>query len=287
MKDNRYVEGGLALVSKLEATDNVKATIAQAVAAIGGFAKTIQPGEHVLVAPNVNTADPPPASSDPRFVRAVVELLYEQGAGQVILGASSTFSQSTRQNLAKTGILQAAEDAGAKVIVFEEDGWTRTATGGQHLKRVSLARAAVEARKIVYVCCLKTHFLADFTMSLKLPMGFVRRRDRLVMHLRGLKEKLIDLNLAVQPDLILLDGRRCFISDGPSDGEVREPRLVLASGDQIAIDVEGVKIIQSYAGNSLQGDPWQLPMIRRAVELGLGAGNETKYRVLTGELSSR
>jgi uncharacterized protein (DUF362 family) len=281
MKANRFVENGVALVGRVEAEGDIKDSVACAVAAIGGFGKLVKPGDEILVTPNVNTADPPPGSSDPLIVRAVIDLLYQHGAGKVILGASSTFSQSTRQNLVKTGMLQMAEEAGAEVAVFEEDPWVRTRTGGRHLRRVSLARAAVEAEKIVYVCCLKTHFLADFTMSLKLAMGFVRRRDRLLMHARGLKEKLVDLNLAVQPDLIVMDGRRCFISGGPGTGELREPNLVLASGDQIAIDVEGIRIIQSYPGNSLEGDPWQLPMIRLAVELGLGATGDAGLQVIS------
>jgi len=32
----------------------------------------------------------------------------------------------------------------------------------------------------------------------------------------------------------------------PAKGELREPSLILASGNQVAIDVEGVKILQSY-----------------------------------------
>lgn len=282
MKQNRFVRDGLVLVGKLQAEGQAKRTVARAVAAIGGFQRLVEPGDRILVTPNANTADPPPGSSDPDVVGATIELLYEHGAGQVMLGASSTFSQSTRKNLVKTGILRVAEEAGARVIVFEEDAWISTRTGGRYLKRVSLARAAVEAEKIVYVCCLKTHFLTDFSMSLKLAMSFVRPRNRLLMHTAGLREKLVDLNLSVQPDLIIIDGRLCFISGGPATGELRKPNLILASGDQIASDVEGIKTIQSFPGNSLEGNPWEMMMIRRAVQLGLGARNEDDYLVLTG-----
>jgi uncharacterized protein (DUF362 family) len=116
-------------------------------------------------------------------------------------------------------------------------------------------------------------------------MGFVRPRDRIGMHVWRLKEKLVDLNLAIAPDLIIMDGRRCFISGGPSTGELREPNLILASGDRIAIDVEALKVIQSYPENDLKADPWKLPMIRRAADLGLGAASETDYRVVTSKES--
>ncbi len=282
MKHNPFMDNGKALVSKIHCEGELKLEIRRAVAAIGGFERLVAPGDQILVKPNANTADPPPASSDPLFVQAVIELLYEYGAGQVVLGESSKIGDATRENLRQAGMFQAAEEAGAQVVVFDEDGWARVRVGGRDLRRVTLARAALEAEKIVYVCCLKTHHLADFTASLKLAMGFVRPRDRIAMHLWRLKEKLADLNLAITPDLAIMDVRRCFISGGPITGELREPNLILASGDRIALDVEGLKVMQGYPGHSLGGDPWALPMIRRAVELGLGAAGEADYRVVAG-----
>jgi uncharacterized protein (DUF362 family) len=283
MKENVFTNEGKALVSKLHCDGDLRRNIAQAVAAIGGFERLVEPGDAILVKANFNTADPPPASSDPQFVKAVIELLYEHGAGRVALGESSMISLSTREVLHQTGMLQAAEEAGAEVVVFDEGKWVTVPTGGRYLKRVALAQAALEAEKIVYVCCLKTHRFADFTMSLKLAMGFVRRRDRVPMHLWRLSEKLAELNLAIAPDLVIMDGRRCFISDGPSSGELREPNLILASGDRIAIDVEGLKVIQSYPGHSLKKGPWELTMIRHAAELGLGATSEAEYQLIQAQ----
>jgi len=281
MKKNIFANAGKALVSVIQCNEDLKQDIDQALNLIGGLQRLVKPGDTILVKPNFNTADPPPASSDPAFVKAVIELLYQNGAGKVILGESSMLRLSTRDTLRQVGMLQAAAEAGAEVVCFDEGEWVPVETGSQYLNRVELARAGVEADKIVYVCCLKTHRYADFTLSLKLAMGFVKPRDRVKMHVWRLREKLADLNLAIAPDLILMDGRRCFISGGPATGELREPNLVLASGDQVAIDVEALKVIQSYAGHGLKKDPWELTMIRRAVALGLGAASEAAYQVVT------
>ena len=280
MKENIFTNEGKSLVSKVRCDGDLKQNIGQAVAAIGGFERLVEPGDTILVKANFNTADPPPASSDPQFVKAVIELLYQHGAGKVVVGESSMISLSTRETLRKAGMLQAAEEAGAEVVIFDEGEWVPVTTDGRYLKRVALAKAGLEAKKIVYVCCLKTHRYAEFTLSLKLAMGFVRRWDRVWMHLWRLSEKLAELNLAIAPDLIIVDGRRCFIAGGPSGGELREPNLILASGDRIAMDVEALKVIQSYPGHGLKKSPWELTMIRRAVELGLGATSEAEYRVI-------
>ncbi len=77
-----------------------------------------------------------------------------------------------------------------------------------------------------------------------------------------------------------MDGRKCFISGGPASGELRNPGLVLASGDRIAMDIEALKTVAAFDGSSLKNDPWSYTQIRRAVELGLGVKNEQEYEVV-------
>jgi uncharacterized protein (DUF362 family) len=279
-KENPYKKDGKALVSKVGNVKNLKEGILKAVDLIGGFKKVVSKGDEIWLKPNFNTADPPPASSDPEFVKAVIELLFEHGAGKVILGESSMLSLSARKVLAETGMIAKAEEAGAELIFFDEGRWVKVSTGGKYLKEVSLPENALKAEKLVYVCCMKTHRWAKFTLSLKLAVGFMKPSERMMLHARHLEEKIADLNLVVNPNLIIMDGRKCFISGGPANGELREPNVVLASGDRIAIDVEALKIIQSYEGASLNQNPWSYAQIRRAVELGIGVKDEREYDVI-------
>lgn len=153
---------------------------------------------------------------------------------------------------------------------FDEGRWVKVATGGKYLKIVSLPENALKAKKVVYVCCMKTHRWAKFTLSLKLAVGFMKPSERIALHMRKLEEKIADLNLVVHPNLIIRDERKCFISGGPATGELRTPNVVLASGDRIAIDVEALKIIESFEETSLKANPWNYAQIHHAVELGLG-----------------
>jgi len=84
------------------------------------------------------------------------------------------------------------------------------------------------------------------------------------------QEKIAELNTVIDADLIIMDARKCFISRGPMDGEVREPNIILASESRTAIDIEGIKIIKNYEGNSLSGiEPLYLTQIKRALEIGI------------------
>jgi uncharacterized protein (DUF362 family) len=278
---NPFQEDGRVLISKVSSTGNLKENILESVNLIGGFSKIIEKGDEILLKPNYNSADASPASSDPEFVKTVIELLYENGASKIVLGESSMQLLTTRKVMQKTGTLAKAEEAGAELLFFDEGKYVKVNVGGKYLKGVSLPEAALNAKKLVYVCCMKTHFRARFSMSLKLTFGFVKRSERLAFHVRNLQEKIGDLNLVVHPNLIIMDGRKCFITGGPFHGDVRTPNAVMASGDRIANDVEGIKMIESFEGASLKDDPWKYPQIRHAIELGLGVKSEQEYRVIS------
>jgi uncharacterized protein (DUF362 family) len=277
---NPFVESGKALVSKVSVTWNAKDCILKAVDLIGGFGKAIEKGDEVWLKPNFNTGDPPPGSSDPDFVKAIIELLYDHGAARVIVGESSMIRLATRKVFEETGMLHKAEEAGAEVVFFDEGKWVNVSTGGKYLRKVGLPEGALKAKKLVYACAMKTHRWAKFTLSLKIAVGFMKPSERMQLHMRHIEEKIADLNLVVRPDLVVMDGRTCFINGGPACGELRNPNIVMASGDRTAIDVEAIKTIRSFEGTSLTEDPWEYTQIRRAVELGLGVGNRIDYTLV-------
>jgi uncharacterized protein (DUF362 family) len=278
---NPFTRDGKVLLSKVATTGDLRKDILKAANAIGGFSKVIDKGDRVLLKPNYNTADRPPASSDPEFLKAIVELLFEHGAGKVIMGESSWQGLSTRKALEQAGTPAVLKDTGAEIEFFDEEKYVKVNVGGKYLKHVSLAEEAMHADKIVYSCCMKTHFRADFSLSLKLAFGFTKKSERMEFHLRHLKEKLVDLNLVVHPNLIIMDGRKCFITGGPFSGEVRNANVILASGDRVAMDVESVKVIESFEGSKLKDNPWSYTQIRRATALGLGVKSEDEYTVVT------
>lgn len=155
---NAFMRDGKVLLSKIATTEDLKSDVLKAVDLIGGFSMIINKGDQILLKPNYNSTDPPPASSDPGFLKAIIKLLYEHGAGKVILGESSWQGLSTRKALQETGTLDALKDTGAEIAFFDEEKHVRVNVGGEYLKHVSLAGRAMQVDKIVYSCCMKTHF---------------------------------------------------------------------------------------------------------------------------------
>ncbi len=266
----------MAKVAKVKVENNLKEAILKAVDELGGFEKFIKVGDVVLLKPNFNTADPFPASTDFEFLKAVVELIYEKNPKLVMIGESSTMSLNTRKIMEKLKIFELEKlEPAPRIYVFEEWRWIKKEIPhAKYLKSVSVTEILERADKIILLPCLKTHKYAQFTGALKLAVGFMKPTERLRLHLSHLQEKIAELNTLFKPDLIIMDARKCFINKGPSEGTVREPSLILASTDRVAIDIEGIKIIQDFPGNSLKNlNPLNLPQIKRAIELGLGEIN--------------
>ncbi|MCL5093833.1 MAG: DUF362 domain-containing protein [Patescibacteria group bacterium] len=272
-------------VVKVKANYELKGSIMKVVEPLGGFKAFVKKGETVLLKPNFNTADPFPASTDLGFLKTIVGLCYDQGAKLVMVGDSSTMSLNTRKVMEEKNIFSLEKlDRPARVYVFDERDWvTKKISDGKYLKKACITEYLDKADKLILLPCLKTHFKAEFTASLKLSIGFLKPRERIGLHIRKIEEKIAELNTLIYPDLIIMDARKCFITGGPEHGELREPKTILASTDRVAIDIEGIKIIQSFEGNNIKGkDPWKFPQIKRAVDLEIGAKNEDDYQIIEG-----
>ncbi len=248
--------------------------IKQAVDLVGGIKKFIKKGDKVLVKPNYNSDDPPPASSDPKFVKTCVDMILDAGASEVAIGESSgPYWKPTMKVLKKMGLLDVAEETGVEVLDFDNlpRKYMKMPSKARHLKGLHMPEALERYNKLVYICCMKTHRNARFTMALKLAMGFPKTYERVKMHINNLEPKIAELNLLVKPDLIIMDGRKAFVTGGPDTGREEEPGVVLASTDRVAIDIEALKLLKQYDSNNRLDMPVEeLPLIAESIRLGTG-----------------
>jgi uncharacterized protein (DUF362 family) len=283
-RSNIWQQDGVPLVSKVKDSGDVKASVSRSLDLIGGIGRLGGKGDTVMVKPNFNSPDPPPGSTDLDFLRVALELLLQTGAKVVVGESSGGMWRPTRKTLEKLGVPELLAGMGVELLAFDEHprDWIEIDISGDHLKTVTMPRSAYEATKIVYLPCLKTHSLGRFTMSLKLGMGLVHPGQRRAIHMGNLEQKAAEINLAWQPDLIIMDGRKAFVSGGPDKGDLVQPGIIMASGDMVAIDIEGLKVLLSYqAKNRLPENPWDSPQIVTALRHHLGC-KEGEYKVLSG-----
>jgi uncharacterized protein (DUF362 family) len=281
-KRSAWLEDGQPLVAKVLVSDGLRAAVERCLELLGGLDRAIRSGERVLVKPNFNSPDPYPGSTDLGFLRAVLELLRDAGAEIVVGESAGGLWRPTLNTVNKLGALQLLKEMGVEFIAFDAGmtEWLEVPVEGEFLLRVVVPKVMYEADRLVYLPCMKTHKFARFSLSLKFPMGFVHPGERLAYHMGNLEQKVAEINLVRQPDLVIMDGRKAFVTGGPEKGELVEPGIVLASGDMVAIDLEALKVLQSYeADNQLGSDPYALPQIATALKHGLSAADGS-YRLV-------
>lgn len=276
-KPNRWLKNGKPAVSRVTAGSNMRQSLHQALFALGPLTGVISRGDKVLIKPNFNSDDPPPATTDLTFLKAVIEILLDSGAKVTVGESSGGIWRPAVKVFQNLKVYELARGLGVDLISFEEKPtqWVRIPINGDYLHSVTVPRLAYEADRLIYLPCLKTHFLARYSGSLKLAFGFVHPGERRAFHIKYREEKLAEISLCWQPDLIIMDGRKAFVTGGPQRGKIVEPKVILASGDLVAIDIEAVKILLSYkARNKLLNNPWELPQIKTALKHKLGSGKD-------------
>ena len=278
-RSNAYTRDGKSLVSFVVNGTEIKNDILKAIDLLGGFAKSLKPQDRILLKPNFNSDDPPPGSTALDFLIAVIGLLREHGYSKISVGESSgrPWVPSTKV-FEKAGLSAAMADMKIPLLDFDQSKYIDVPIHGDYLDVIAYPKDLERFDKIIYLPTMKTHYLAGFSMSLKLTVGMTHLFDRFLLHGDNnmfVSQKASEMNLPIKPDLIVMDGRISFISGGPAIGLAVHPGVILASGDPVALDVQGIRLLQNYAAvNHLTCDAWDLPQIKTAVKHGLGIQND-------------
>ena len=274
-RPNPYTREGKALVSFVITGEDVKSDIRKAVDLLGGFDKSLKPQDRILLKPNFNSDDPPPGSTAMDFLIAVIDLLREHGCTRISVGESAGRAWvPTEKVFQKTGLTSKMAEMNIPLLDFDRSQCLDVPIGGEYLDLIAYPKELENFDKIIYLPIMKTHYLAGFTMSLKLTVGLVHLADRTILHGDNnlfVSQRAAEMNIPIKPDLVIMDGRISFVSGGPAIGLAVHPGVILTSGDPIAMDVQGVRLLQNYAAvNHLVGSAWDLPQIKTAVKHGLG-----------------
>ena len=244
-------------------------------------------GKRVVLKPNFNTEDPPPASTHNDTLRQLILEIQNRGASSITLAERSNhvFDEVIRQK----GIDVMAGELGFAIKNLDTDEYSIFSRDDLHWSNgFRLPRTIGEAEYIVSTCCLKTHFVGVITMSLKLSVGILPYLHMNELHRSArLNSMVAEINLAYQPQLIVMDGIKTFISGGPSSGTLADGNVMLAGTDRIAIDAVGTAILKDLGSTVVGGKIFNIEQIRRAIQLNLGIRKPDQIRFVTDDEPSR
>jgi uncharacterized protein (DUF362 family) len=255
--------------------------------AIELLGKTRFSGEKIYLKGNFNSTDRFPSSTHPHTLSIVAEILRANGGSEIVLAERSGMGLA-RKVWQALGILDWARNW--EKIRLPESHWS---------DGIEAPRFLVRNACVVQICNLKTHrFGGQFSASLKNSVGLIakhsfvdpKRNYMMELHKSANQCQMIaEVNQIYCPALLVMDAMQVFIRGGPERGELADPGVIAASRDRVALDAVGLALLRYHgAGFPLNRTTiFNQEQIKRAAELGLGAGSANKIRLLTSDAESR
>ncbi len=249
----------LAVVHGKDAEKMVRAAVDR----IGGISRFINPGEKVLIKPNVAWDRQPEqaANTNPAVVGAVVRLCLEARASEVWV--TDVPVNDPYRCFARSGIEEAVRRSGGKIRLTLENDFVPTDLRGESLKVWPVSRFYHEADRLINLPIVKHHSLSKCTMGMKNLYGSLGgQRNRL--H-QDINTSIADLASAIRPTFTLLDATRVLRRNGPTGGNLAD----VAAGDTVIAGVDLVAV-ESYGLRFLDLIPGDVPFLGMAEGRGIG-----------------
>lgn len=266
--------------------DQVDAAVGRVLDLLGGMARFVQPGQRVLIKPNMLLPSEPERAivTHPSVLRAVVGQVQAAGGlpiiadNPVILPLSRRAWESAYE---RAGWATVAAQAGARLntsIVPQQ----HPHPDGRLLHVVDISSFLAEADVVISLPKLKSHNFMRFTGAVKNLFGVVPGTTKFGYHLKlqtaeRFADMLLDLVSFVRPALTIMDGVVGMDGDGPSGGCPFPADVILASTDPVALDVVALSI--------LGHEPLAVPTVAAALRRGLSTGRLADLDLLGEELS--
>lgn len=251
-----------------------EALVERSLAALGGMERFVNPGNDVIIKPNICVAYHSyeyAATTNPWVVGALVKLCLAAGAGRVRV-MDYPFGGEADQAYAISGIAeQVAANGGSMVTMSRFKYVTTPLPDAAALKEADFYEDILKADVLINVPIAKHHSLAGLTLGMKNLMGTVLHRETL--H-RQIGQNLADLAGFLKPDLTILDAVRILTANGPSGGnlnDVRQLDTLIASPDILAAD--------TYAASLFNIDPFSLDYIKAGSAAGLGQSDLSQIKI--------
>jgi len=243
-------------------------TVNQALKAIGGIEAFIKRGDRVLLKVNAAFARPPmlSATTNPQLLAEVARLCFKAGASSLVVTDNPINDPASCFSL--TGIGQAAESVGARVLMPRDDFFKPTTVPGATLIRdwPLLYGPFKGINKVIGIAPVKDHQRSGASMAMKNWYGLLGGR-RNIFH-QDIHDTIKELAMMVAPTLVILDGTTTMMTNGPTGGslaDLKRTNTMIVSTDQVAADAFGATLL----GKTLS----QLPFISKAEAAGLGTAD--------------
>jgi uncharacterized protein (DUF362 family) len=262
-KDYRIPESKVYASMAIVRGKDIQKMAAAALDGLGGISRFINPGDRVLIKPNVGWDRQPEqaANTNPELVGAVVKICRQARASEVWVTDASI--NDPYRSFARSGIESAVKKSGGTVKFSTENDFVMTDLKGQVLKVWPVSRFYHEVDKVINIPVVKHHSLSKCTIAMKNWYGVLGgRRNRL--H-QDINTSIADLATAIRPTITITDATKVLVRNGPTGGNLSDVSIentIIAGLDEVALD--------SYSLGFLDLIAVDVPFLKIGEKRGLG-----------------
>ena len=232
---------------------------------LGGMERFVKRGDRVLVKPNICAprSSQSGAVTDPELVAELCRLAADCG-GKVSVGDSPIFPFPCQAAFRMAGYSEFQKRYGFPIMDLDSGKAVKVKIPeGVILKQTVISKSALETDVVINVPVMKNHVHTMVTLGLKNMKGVVPRRNKHVIHLKGLDGGIVDVNTLVRSSLIVVDaivGMEGMLS--PVNGRAKRMNLLLAGDNIVETDAVCCQVMGI--------NPREVAHIVQAEQRGLG-----------------
>jgi len=252
----------------------VDKAVAEAVGALGGIRQFVKHGDKVLIKPNILSARKPEEAvcTHPAVLRAVIRLVKDTGAHITVGDSPGGFLKNIEEVYEISGINKVTQEEKVNLVKFT---FSRTING------LPISTRVLDSDKIISVPKFKTHEITGITACVKNMYGSVVGLFKTKVHAdhpkeEGLARILAQVYSITKPVLSIVDAVICMEGEGPSAGDPRDSKFIMAGCDGVACDTVLAHLIMTK--------PMGYAFLRECRKQGLGQTDIKQIDVLCGRI---
>lgn len=249
------------VIQRTETPKHVSRVIDQ----LGGMKRFVKQGDRVLIKPNICAprSSHSGAVTDPELVAELCRLVADCG-GKPSVGDSPIFPFPAKGAFRVAGYADFPKRYGFPMLDLDSEKSVKVRIPeGRVLDHEVISRRALETDVLINVPVMKNHVHTLVTLGLKNIKGVVPRRNKHVIHLKGLDAGIVDVNSLVRTSLVVVDaiiGMEGMLS--PVNGKAKRMNLILAGDNIVETDAVACRVMGV--------EPRTVSHLVQAEERGLG-----------------
>src|SRR5438309_7194954 len=257
---------------------------------LAGAREHLAPGATTILKDNISWHFPfPAANTTPWQLEGTIRALRADGLTDLVCVQNKTVVTDAFKGEDLNGYLPIFKSYGIPVLYNFKDDDMRWVQYRPRAKMLVLDKVFpegiripdfFEGKNIVHLPTVKCHIYTTTTGAMKNAFGGLLNTNRHYTH-SHIHDTLVDL-LAIQKEIhtgifATMDGTTAGNGPGPRIMEPVQKNVILASGDQVAIDAVAAKMMGF--------DPMSIQYIRTAHEQGLGIGDPREIEIAGDDVS--